>query len=195
MQWFQAIYLREVGRYLIELNSGRLRVGAKRYLELTRTAADPAVVADAPVGTEPAVEPLPLTVAIVGPVKAGKSSLANALLGEQRAATDVLPLTAGLVRYTLRRPGLPAFTIVDSAGFGLAGPTEDDVQIALLAAKEADVLLLVVPARSAARAPETEFLDRLLKAMAAVPNLKPPPLVGVLTHIDLISPAMEWAPQ
>ena len=195
LQWFQAVYLREVGRYLIELNSGRLRVGAKRYLELTRTAADPAVVADAPAaGADPAVEPLPLTVAIVGPVKAGKSSLANALLGEQRAATDVLPLTAGLVRYTLRRPGLPAFTIVDSAGFGLAGPTEDDVQTALLAAKEADVLLLVVPARSAARAPETEFLERLLKAMAAVPNLKPPPLVGVLTHIDLISPAMEWAP-
>ncbi len=194
LQWFQAVYLREVGRYLIELNSGRLRVGAKRYLELTRTAADPAVVADAPAGADPVVEPLPLTVAIVGPVKAGKSSLANALLGEQRAATDVLPLTAGLVRYTLRRPGLPAFTIVDSAGFGLAGPTEDDVQTALLAAKEADVLLLVVPARSAARAPETEFLDRLLKAMAAVPNLKPPPLVGVLTHIDLISPAMEWAP-
>ena len=194
LQWFQAVYLREVGRYLIELNSGRLRVGAKRYLELTRTAADPAVVADAPAGTDPIVEPLPLTVAIVGPVKAGKSSLANALLGEQRAATDVLPLTAGLVRYTLRRPGLPAFTIVDSAGFGLAGPTEDDVQTALLAAKEADVLLLVVPARSAARAPETEFLERLLKAMAAVPNLKPPPIVGVLTHIDLISPAMEWAP-
>ncbi len=195
LQWFQAVYLREVGRYLIELNSGRLRVGAKRYLELTRTAADPAVVADAPKAPDDApVEPLPLTVAIVGPVKAGKSSLANALLGEQRAATDVLPLTAGLVRYTLRRPGLPAFTIVDSAGFGLAGPTEDDVQTALLAAKEADVLLLVVPARSAARAPETEFLGRLLKAMAAVPNLKPPPLVGVLTHIDLISPAMEWSP-
>ena len=52
----------------------------------------------------------------------------------------------------------------------------------------------MVPARSAARAPETEFLGRLVKAMAAVPNLKPPPLVGVLTHIDLISPAMEWAP-
>ena len=193
LQWFQAVYLREVGRYLIELNSGRLRVGAKRYLEMTAAAADPGLVTQAP-APEAAAEPLPLTIALVGPVKAGKSSLANALLGEQRAATDVLPLTAGLVRYALRRPGLPALTVLDSAGFGHAGPTEDDVQTALSAAKEADVLLLVVPARSAARAPETEFLDRLLKAMAAVPNLKPPPIVGVLTHIDLISPAMEWSP-
>jgi predicted GTPase len=197
LQWFQAVYLREVGRYLIELNSGRLKVGAKRYLELVAATADPGLVAapsDEGETRSPKPEALPLTVALVGPVKAGKSSLANALLGEQLAATDVLPLTAGLVRYALRRPGLPALTVLDSAGFGHSGPTEDDVQVALSAAKEADVLLLVVPARSAARAPEADFLNRLVAAMAATPNLKPPPLLAVLTHIDLLTPAMEWSP-
>jgi uncharacterized protein len=26
------------------------------------------------------------------------------------------------------------------------------------------------------------------------PDLKPPPIIGVLTHVDLLSPALEWAP-
>jgi len=34
MLWFHTAYVKELGRYLIELNSGRLKVGAKRYLEL-----------------------------------------------------------------------------------------------------------------------------------------------------------------
>ena len=29
---------------------------------------------------------------------------------------------------------------------------------------------------------------------AGRPELKLPPIVGVLTHVDLLSPAMEWAP-
>src|SRR5438067_2519779 len=32
--WFHTAYLHELGRYLIELNSGRLKVGAARYREL-----------------------------------------------------------------------------------------------------------------------------------------------------------------
>src|SRR5262249_5150385 len=29
---------------------------------------------------------------------------------------------------------------------------------------------------------------------AAQPNLRMPPVVGIVTHIDLLTPAMEWAP-
>ncbi|MGL6074777.1 MAG: GTPase family protein [Fimbriiglobus sp.] len=191
VQWFQTVYLREVGRYLIELNSGRLRVGAARYLELTASAQAPEQPG---LPTAPTTVVTPVTVALVGPVKAGKSSLVNALLGEQLAATDVLPLTAGRTRYALRREGIPPLTLIDSAGFGLEGATEADVSTALEAAQEADLLLLVVPARSAARAPEVEFLNRLHAAMKATPRLKLPPIVVVLSHVDLLTPAMEWSP-
>ena len=55
-------------------------------------------------------------------------------------------------------------------------------------------MLLVVPARSAARRPESEFLDRVRSALAALPNLRMPPVLVVLSHVDLLSPVMEWAP-
>jgi hypothetical protein len=41
--WFHTAYVKEFGRYLIELNSGRLRVGAKRYKELMAMHAAPPV--------------------------------------------------------------------------------------------------------------------------------------------------------
>jgi predicted GTPase len=240
--WFYTAYVKELGRYLIELNSGRLKVGAKRYLELMALHMTPPTEAaptdkasggrqppddKASGGRQPpddkasggggppraggglpppalgphrgappprSPEAPPVTLAIVGPVKAGKSSLVNALLGEQQAATDVLPLTPGVTRYTLRQPGQPTFTLLDTAGFGNDGASEADVQAAVEAARLADVLLLMVPARSAARRPESEFLDRVRAALAALPNLKMPPVLLVLSHIDLLSPVMEWAP-
>jgi predicted GTPase len=127
-------------------------------------------------------------------VKAGKSSLVNAILGEERAATDVLPLTPGAVRYTLTTPGQPALSVMDTAGFGNDGPSEADVLAAAEAAGEADVLLLVVPARSAARKPESDFLDRVIATVQAKPHLRMPPTVAVLSHVDLLTPAREWAP-
>jgi hypothetical protein len=135
-----------------------------------------------------------VTVAVVGPVKAGKSSLVNAFLGEARAATDVLPLTAGSTRYTLAQPGLPTLTLIDTGGFGREGPTDADVKNAVAAAEEADIMLLVVPARSAARKPEAEFLDRVRAGLAAKPQLKMPPVLLVLSHVDVLTPAAEWAP-
>ena len=90
LHWFYSTYLRELGRHLIELNSGRLKVGAKRYRELIAAHLDPARSApvDATSDTVPssATAPEPVSLAIVGQVKAGKSSLVNALLGDQRAS-------------------------------------------------------------------------------------------------------------
>jgi hypothetical protein len=38
------------------------------------------------------------------------------------------------------------------------------------------------------------LLEELRKWFLARPDLKMPPVLGVMTHIDLLSPAMEWAP-
>src|SRR6185295_10135149 len=49
-QWFYTAFVHRFGAYLIDLNSGRLRVGAKRYRELLQEHA-------VPVHAEPAAAP------------------------------------------------------------------------------------------------------------------------------------------
>lgn len=205
LHWFFLSFVHQLGRYLIELNSGRLRVGAKRYRELmARHQAPPASAAGAapprPAPAENDIEPETrldlhrVTVSVVGPVKAGKSSLINALFGETKTAVAQVPLTAASTRYDLDAAGLPPLTVMDTVGFGVNGPTDADIANAMEASKAADVLVLALPARSAARAPEVEFLDRVRAAYQAQPQLKMPPVVVALTHIDQLTPAMEWAP-
>ncbi|MGL4420100.1 MAG: GTPase family protein [Gemmataceae bacterium] len=193
--WFYAAYIQEVGRYLIELNSGRLKVGADRYRELTtaRNATTGASTTD-PATTTATTVPLPVTVALVGQVKAGKSSLVNALLGEQRAQTDVLPVTPAGTTYELNQAGSPRLTLIDTAGYGQAGPTEAEFAAALAAAEKADAIVLVSPARSAARQADVLLLDRLAGVYGQKPNLKLPPVIVALSQFDLLSPAAEWAP-
>ena len=38
------------------------------------------------------------------------------------------------------------------------------------------------------------MLDQMRKWFADRPDLKSPPIIAVMTHIDLLTPAMEWAP-
>jgi predicted GTPase len=198
VSWFYTAYLLELGRYLIELNSGRLKVGTRRYLELMELHEAPPADPDAPAGAASPpgarADAGRLVVAIVGPVKAGKSSLVNAIFGDELAGVDSLPLTPAATRYDLNTPGLQPLSIIDTAGFGQYGANDADVEAAIEVAAESDLLLVVVPARSAARQPEVEFLDRVTAGFAARPNLRMPPRVGVLSHIDALTPAMEWAP-
>lgn len=181
MLWFHTAFVHELGKHLIELNSGRLKVGADKYREL--------IEKNGPIGA-----PSSLTIALVGQVKAGKSSLANALLGEHRAATDTLPATAGATKYALNLPDLPPMTLVDTAGYGAAGPTEAEIANAVAAAENADLILVVGHARTAARTADVAMLNRLENAFAAKPHLRFPPAIVALTHVDLLTPAMEWAP-
>jgi predicted GTPase len=182
--WFYIAFVHRLGTYLIDLNSGRLRVGAARYREMLAARTAPAV------GEVPVV-----TVTLLGQVKAGKSSLVNALLGEQRAHTDVLPATAGVQRYELQPPGIATrLFLVDTVGYGHAGPRADQLAATHEAVRQSDLLLLVLHARNPARRADVILLDDLRDWFVAHPDLKRPPLVAVLTHTDLLSPALEWAP-
>src|SRR5207248_3376145 len=89
--WFYVMYVHRVGTYLIDLNSGRLRVGAARYRTLVEGSgarASRPLPAQGPDGEAAGADPEDaigqVTVTLLGQVKAGKSSLVNALLGEQR---------------------------------------------------------------------------------------------------------------
>jgi predicted GTPase len=193
--WFYAAYIHRLGAYLIDLNTGRLRVGAPRYRELRSRRTD-AAHGSAPAAEADAVDPLPeVVVALLGQAKSGKSSLANALLGERRAATDVLPVAEGVERYRVRPPGIPSeLVLLDTVGYGNAGPRADQVKATRAAAQQSDLQLLIVHARNPARQADLDMLKSLKDWFAEHPDRKRPPLIAVMTHIDLLSPMMEWAP-
>jgi predicted GTPase len=196
--WFYTAFLNRLGAYLIDLNSGRLRIGATRYRDLVERAgaAREGVATDGGGPVPDAAEQVSqVVVTLLGQVKAGKSSLVNALLGEQRARTDVLPATAGVERYELRQPGiLTKLVLLDTVGYGHAGPKADQVAATCEAARQSDLLLLVLHARNPARQADLDMLRPLRDWFAARPDLRMPPILAVVTHIDLLSPALEWAP-
>jgi predicted GTPase len=136
-----------------------------------------------------------VTLLVLGQVKAGKSSFINALLGERRAATDLLPATNAVSRYELQPKDIPTrLVLLDSAGYGHTGPKEDELRATEDAAKKADLLLLVMHAMNPARQADLDMLRRLREWYASHPELRMPPVLGVMTHIDLLSPSLEWSP-
>jgi predicted GTPase len=131
----------------------------------------------------------------MGQVKAGKSSFINALLGEQRAKTDVIPATAEITRYELQPEGVVSrLVLLDTVGYGHTGPKEDQLKATQQAARESDLLILVMHATNPARQADLEMVKALKDWFAGQPQLKMPQILGMLTHIDLLSPKMEWAP-
>jgi hypothetical protein len=193
LTWFYTAYVHRIGTYLIDVNSGRLRVGAGRYQELLKGMSGDS---GAPSADGDAAEQIgQVTIAVVGQVKSGKSSLINALLGEQRARTDVLPATDEITRYELRSEGIPTrLVVLDTVGYGHTGPREDQMRATEEAALQSDLLLVVLHARNPARQADLTMLQSLKQWFASRIDLKMPPILGVMTHIDLLSPAMEWAP-
>jgi len=211
LRWFHAVYVRQLGYYLIELNSGRLKVGVKKYRELVAArqeppggqAAAPVAARQEPPGGQAAADrrvvpdgdgppsPPPVTFAVVGPVGSGKSSLVNALLGKDAAAADRRAVPGG-TRFDLTLPGGQTVIVRDTSGYGQRVGDED--LAAVEACRLADLILLVTPATGPGRAADIDLLDRLAAWFAERPHLRRPPVVVVLTHVDLLSPAAEWAP-
>lgn len=189
--WFHVAFAYRLGGYLIELNSGRLRVGATRYRQL-KGGVGPPVDGQAS-GDEAAAAQV--TITVLGQVKMGKSSFVNALLGEQLAKTDVLPSTSGVTRYELKLPETSArLSLQDTVGYAHTGPREDQLRATREAAQQSDVLVLVLHARNPARQADLEMLQALRSWYTAHPELKAPPIIAALSHIDLLSPAIEWSP-
>ncbi|MEW4530761.1 GTPase domain-containing protein [Maioricimonas sp. JC845] len=199
---FYSMFIRQVGYYCIEMNSGRLRAGADHYraamarLESrTSTKALPGPTAiDAP-PPEEEIGDTSVTVAVIGQVKAGKSSLINALIGENRAAVDVLPKTQDVEEYRLTWPDQQAeLRLLDTAGYADAGATREQLRGMYSAFERSDLVLLVLDARSPAREPDRVVLETMQTWYHERKQLKPPPVVAVLTHIDGLSPVLEWTP-
>ncbi len=111
------------------------------------------------------------------------------------AHTDVLPDTAAVTRYELRHAGVETrLLLLDTVGYGHEGPKADQLRATQEAARGSDLILLVLHARNPARQADLDMLMALKLWFAAQPHVKMPPILAVLTHIDLLTPAMEWAP-
>ncbi|MBY0231604.1 MAG: 50S ribosome-binding GTPase, partial [Gemmataceae bacterium] len=192
--WFYTAFVNRLGHYLIELNSGRLRVGARKFRELRdrmRGTGKPVEIG----AREPADDVDRVTVTLIGQVKAGKSSLVNALIGEERARTSSLPATEGVHRYEAVTPGVPtALLINDTQGYGHEGPRADQLEKTFEAAKGSDLVLMVLHATNPGRAADVSVLERMRAWFAARPELRCPPIVAVVTHVDLLKPSLEWKP-
>ena len=85
-------FVLQLGKYLIELNSGRLRVGPTRWRALMEQSRGQFSLSQRTVQqtarpTPDVAEPAraPLQIVVAGQVKAGKSSLINGLLGDRKS--------------------------------------------------------------------------------------------------------------
>jgi predicted GTPase len=197
IQWFHTAFIHQLGRYLIELNSGRLRVGVQRYREILAHHQEPPAAPPEPIppealGVESPPVTKPITLAVLGQVKAGKSSLANQLLGKHVATVDRLPVPGG-TRYEMTLPGGQAVSLLDSSGYG-ERVSDEDFAAAVEASRDADLIILVTAATSPGRKPDVDLFDRLKEWFAGKPHLRMPPVVVVVNQVDLLSPKSEWNP-
>jgi uncharacterized protein len=188
-------YLGLVGYYLIEMYSGRLRGGAKQYRERFGAIAMAVHAAGGQLEQLSAVNDVATTIAVMGQVKAGKSSVINALIGDSVAATDILPLTRQVKRYEYPVPGSAnVVTLLDTPGYDEADVTKKQLREIATASEAADIVLLVMAANVSARQADLEMVKQLDQHYRDRSHLKPPLIIAVLTHIDLLRPIREWSP-
>lgn len=191
-QWLVRYAIRRMGFYAIELYSGQL------VLHDVDFDNDGSRRSQSDKGTDlrrsEKFENEPFRVLVLGQVKAGKSSLVNALFGETRAAVDVVPRTREVEPYVLEREGLRRAIILDTAGYDDASIPDQPSKQATAEVLRSDLILLVSSATTAARAADRRLLDAWRTRFQAEPNREFPPLVVVLTHIDQLRPFRDWSP-
>ncbi|QDS93193.1 GTPase Era [Roseimaritima multifibrata] len=187
--------LGQFGYYLIEMYSGRLRGGSKQY-RARFSVLNKAIQANG--GTANFVDELQdveTTIALLGQVKAGKSSLINALLGQHAAQTSLLPETRQVTRYRYPLPGSSnALVLLDTPGYSEADLPRQQSQEIQTAVAAADIVLLVLAANVPARDADLRMLTELQANYQKQRRLKPPTILVVFTHVDLLRPIGEWEP-
>lgn len=191
-QWLLRVYVRKVGFYAIDLYSGRLPLDDADPVARP-TAATRADLDDAEDAARNAagIQAEPLRIVVAGRRNAGKSSLINALFGRLISPTDVLgDTTRAVLPHVLERDGLTRALVFDSPGIDseLFDATALDA-----AAREADLILWTCAVNRPDRQVDRERLDRL-RTLQQASTRRPPALLVVASHIDLLRPVQEWQP-
>lgn len=189
--WAVKFAIERAGFYAIQLYSGQLVLDDVDFNQPRSSTRQ--ILKDVDRREEKLVED-PMRILLIGQVKAGKSSLINALFGETRSAVDVVPCTAGVEPHLLEKDGLNRALIFDTAGYADITAAGKALNAARDQVLKCDVILLVCSALTAAREPDRELLDQLRKLFQADPDRAFPAFLVVLTHIDQVRPFREWAP-
>jgi predicted GTPase len=175
----------ETGRAAINLYGGWFRLNAEEIKRL---------IDDETVGLLPAPSLAPIRILLAGQVNAGKSSLINALAGEMRAPVNALPTPGGFQVFQFADDGQPKVTFVDSPGLTSGDAEAKDLDALLREVLRCDLLLWVAAANQPARTLDVRAFQRLRALFAERIDRRRPPVLLVVTHVDQLRPAREWAP-
>jgi len=188
-RWLLQEYVRKIGRYAIELYSGRLVLDEQAATAITAPSG-PELEQEAREAAQRAEEPL--RILVLGRANAGKSSLINALFGETLVATDCLPDPASPVRpYRLTRDDMTPALVFDTPGIDTPALPPKALESLV---DSADLILWVTAAQRPDREQEGAALNRLRQRWKARPERHPPTLLVAVSHIDLLRPRQEWRP-
>ena len=181
----QAILMEEAAQAAVDLYSGRLR-----FTDAELARISPA--ADLRDRERLARPDEPLRVMVVGQVSAGKSTLINALLGDDAAETDMAATTAAVSVHAGEIDGVPC-KLIDTPGLdgGLDGDTAPEALIEDLA--EADLILWVLRANRPARALDKALHQRLAAHFAARPARRAPRIIHVASAADTLMTGWPFA--
>lgn len=132
-----------------------------------------AIVALLPAPAEEVVEEETIPIAIVGRPNVGKSSLLNAILGEERAIVDQAPGTTRDAIDTSLSWGQDTLTLIDTAGIRRRGRVRPGLERygvlrALRAISRADVALLVLDATEGVTAQDAHIAGYILEEARGV---------------------------
>lgn len=184
-QWqLKKVFLQEVLSVAMDLYSGRFNVDDDHVQPANITEED---------RSRMAVSLDPVRIAVVGQENCGKSSLINALRGEVNAQVDVLPVVGDTTVYTYSIDGVEHLHLVELPAIE-GGTAKIDELVSELT--ESDIVIWMLKANQPARALDTELCSQFEKYYRGEDSLqkKQPILVGVLSHVDMLSPASEWNP-
>ncbi len=190
-RWLLQEYVRKIGFYSIELYSGTVVLEEEVFEQHTTKASSKAHEVSQKRDTQLNEEPL--RILVLGQVKAGKSSLINALFGEMKALVDVVPQTSKVEPYLLEIDGLERAIILDTAGYEDTDNPEQPLKEAKEEVERSDLIIMVCSSKTAARQSDRRLLDALRKFFQEV-NREFPPLLIALSHIDHLRPFREWDP-